>query len=52
MATHQTDPRGIYWGSNEWHPEWQWLLKAYDIDKQADRDFAMTGIQKWQEVKP
>ncbi|WP_336801693.1 hypothetical protein [Kaistia sp. MMO-174] len=34
-------PRGVWYGATEWHPEPQWLLRAFDIEKQADRDFAM-----------
>lgn len=31
----------IYWGTVEWHKDKQWLLKAYDIDKQDYRHFAI-----------
>ena len=34
-------PRRVWWGSTEWHPEPQWLLTAFDLDKQAERDFAL-----------
>ena len=46
-------PGRIRWGSNEWHPEPQWLLEAYDLDKNASRTFAMASILEWmpQEVK-
>ena len=37
-------PTKLYFGSNEWHPEKQWLLKAFDEDKQAERDFAFKDI--------
>ncbi|WP_374844223.1 hypothetical protein, partial [Brucella haematophila] len=30
-----------WFGSTEWHPEPQWLLRAYDHDKGAERDFAL-----------
>jgi len=40
-------PISIRFGTSEWHPEPQWLLLAYDIDKQAEREFAMDGIHKW-----
>lgn len=33
-----------WYGSTEWHPEPQWLLKAYDHDKGAERDFAFKDI--------
>ena len=34
----------VCWGSTEWHPEEQWLLKAYDTDKQKTRLFALKDI--------
>jgi len=34
----------IYWGSTEWHPEPQLLLKAFDREKDAYRDFAVSGF--------
>lgn len=34
-------PRGIRFGTSEWHPEPQWLLRAFDLDRQAEREFAM-----------
>ncbi|CAN7519707.1 hypothetical protein [Brucella pseudogrignonensis] len=30
-----------WFGSTEWHPEPQWLLTAFDHEKQATRDFAL-----------
>ncbi|WP_185756009.1 hypothetical protein [Brucella anthropi] len=33
-------PQRLWHGSTEWHPEPQWLVTAYDHDKQAVRDFA------------
>ena len=34
-------PRRVWWGSTEWHPEPQWLLTAFDVDKGSERDFAL-----------
>ncbi|TWD58148.1 hypothetical protein FB480_101903 [Agrobacterium vitis] len=34
-------PKRVWFGSTEWHPEPQWLLTAFDVDKGADRDFAL-----------
>lgn len=42
------EPRYMYYGSNEWHQEEQWLLNALDVDKQAIRTFAMKDIHSWQ----
>lgn len=37
-------PRSVYFGSTEWHPEPQWLLTAYDHDKQEYRAFALNDF--------
>ena len=39
-------PIRMCWGSTEWHPEEQWMLTAWDLDKNASRDFA------WQDMRP
>ena len=40
-------PKQIRFISTGWHPREQWILEAYDLDKQADRSFAMADIQAW-----
>lgn len=40
-AERTITPQSIWFGSTEWHPEPQWLLRAWDCEKQAERDFAM-----------
>jgi predicted DNA-binding transcriptional regulator YafY len=40
-------PIKIWYGSADWHPEEQWHLEAYDIEKQADRSFAIKDIRTW-----
>lgn len=37
-------PIGTLFTSTPWHPEPQWILYALDVDKQADRSFAMKDI--------
>lgn len=44
-------PHRIEFGSNEWHPEPQWLLVAYDHDKNAMRFFAMASIHSWTPIE-
>lgn len=34
----------IYYGSNEYHPNPQFLMKAYDLDKNVERIFAMSDM--------
>lgn len=35
---------GIRFGSSEWHPEPQLLLRAFDLDKGEEREFAVNDI--------
>ena len=42
------NPVRIYFGSNQWHEDPQWLMEAYDHEKEANRDFAMKDIHKWE----
>lgn len=34
----------FHFGSTEWHPEEQWLMRAFDEEKMAQRDFAARDI--------
>lgn len=43
-AERRIVPVRIWFGSTTWHPEPQWLLEAYDIDKDTYRSFAMRHI--------
>ncbi len=38
-------PIQLFWGVSEYHPTPQWLLHAYDLDKNDWRTFALTGIK-------
>ena len=40
-------PHHMWFGKNQWHPQEQWLLRAYDVEKKDWRDFAFSGIQSW-----
>ena len=37
----QVIPTGLAWGSTDWHPEEGWLMKAWDAEKGAMRQFAL-----------
>ncbi len=39
-------PLGLRYGTSQWHKEPQWLMIAIDLEKNAEREFAMvvTGI--------
>lgn len=40
-------PLSWRFGSNEWHTTDQWLMTAHDLEKDAEREFAMSGIHSW-----
>ena len=40
-------PETVRFASNEWHPQAQWLLDAFDLEKGAPRSFAMSEIREW-----
>lgn len=40
-------PLMIAFGSNAYHPKPQWLMHAWDIQKGAERTFAMKDIKDW-----
>lgn len=40
-AVRLISPDGLWFGTTEWHPEPGWLLRCYDWDKTAWRDYAL-----------
>jgi predicted DNA-binding transcriptional regulator YafY len=46
-ANRRIVPKQIWFGKTDWHPEEQWLLDAFDIEKDAERSFAMKDIKAW-----
>lgn len=40
-------PMEVYWGQTEYHPHDQWLLKVWDIEKNAERIYAFKDIQEF-----
>ncbi|TSD89161.1 hypothetical protein FFK22_009010 [Mycobacterium sp. KBS0706] len=44
MGERRAVPMSVRFGSTEWHPEPQWLLRAFDVEKQAEREFAMKDM--------
>jgi len=46
-------PNRLWFGAAEWHPEPQWILDAWDIEKGAIRSFAMRDVHSWEpETQP
>lgn len=43
-AEREIIPLHVWFGSTDWHPDPQWLLKATDVAKGAERDFAVKDI--------
>jgi predicted DNA-binding transcriptional regulator YafY len=43
----QIKPVSLYFGSTEYHQDSQWLLDAFDYEKQDFRQFAMKDIKEW-----
>lgn len=43
-STRKILPIRIFFGSNEFHTESQWLLEALDIERQENRTFALKNI--------
>ena len=46
-AVRNIIPQRLVFDSNEWHHEKQWLLEAFDTEKQAIRAFAVKDIRAW-----
>jgi hypothetical protein len=46
-ATRTIVPLRLHYGSSIYHPEPQFLLKVVDLEKNAERDFALCDIQHW-----
>jgi len=44
-------PIRIYFGSTQYHQEAQWLLEAFDLDRDVVRTFALKSVLGW-ESKP
>lgn len=44
LTVRSVQPRSIYHGVTQWHPEPQWFMVALDEAKGSTRDFAMADI--------
>jgi len=40
-------PKSVEFKSTEWHKDEQWILNAFDVDKNANRGFALKDIKEW-----
>ncbi len=41
-------PHRLWFGTADWHPEPQWILDAWDVEKGVIRSFAMRDIHSWE----
>ena len=46
-AMRTVRPSRIWFGTTDWHPEPQWLMEAVDLDKGAERSFALRDILRF-----
>jgi hypothetical protein len=46
-ALRRIIPRRIWFGHTEWHPGEQWILDVFDVEKRAERSFAIAEIKEW-----
>jgi len=40
-SEREIEPKELWFGKTEWHPEEQWFIKALDCEKGEMRDFAL-----------
>ena len=40
--------QSLRFSKNEWHTDVQWLMDAFDVEKNAWRTFAMKDIHSWE----
>lgn len=51
-SKRRVKPERIYWSTgNQYHPQPQWLMRAYDFDKREHRDFAMADMSDVREPR-
>lgn len=43
-SIRNVNPRGVRFGTSEWHKEPQWLMEAWDLDRREKREFAMKDM--------
>ncbi len=41
----------VFFGTTEYHPEPQWLMEAWDMDKQEERIFAMKDMSNVKDMR-
>lgn len=49
-ARRRITPKRWSFKSTEQHPVTQWILDAWDLDKEELRSFALTNIHSWEQI--
>lgn len=44
-AEHVALPQHVAWGATEYHPDPQWIMTAFDVERGAQRQFAMKDME-------
>jgi len=47
VAVRTIVPMEVFWGKNEYHTHEQWLLRVWDVEKGAERIYALKDINEW-----
>ncbi|OGM12777.1 hypothetical protein A3A76_00770 [Candidatus Woesebacteria bacterium RIFCSPLOWO2_01_FULL_39_23] len=47
VAIRRVQPVKLWYGKTQWHPKEQWFLKALDLEKNEERNFAVKDIIKF-----
>ncbi len=40
-------PTSLWFGTTEQHPKQEWMVKGFDVEKKAERDFTLRTIHYW-----
>jgi predicted DNA-binding transcriptional regulator YafY len=43
-SRRRVHPIRIYFANTPWHPNTQWLMEGYDLDKKEMRDYALADM--------
>ncbi len=52
VAVRNIIPLSVFYGSNDFHKDVQWLMKVWDMEKQDYRTYALKDILEWIWEKP
>lgn len=51
-AKRRIEPIAFHFKETKWHPEPQWIVHAFDVEKSVMRFFALKDIHSWTPVSP